>query len=268
MTATSTEIFSKAESAGRLEGKRVLITGTSRGQGEAAQRVFAEAGATVFGCSVQDGAAARSAAPLRDRGYNVFGDTVDLTDSAAARAWVDKAADAMGGIDVLYNNAAGFGFAPFGDVTLEQFRGVFRDEVELTFNVTNPVWNIMIGDGGGGSIINTASYGALRGVGRFGVAVHSAAKGAIVALTTALAAEGAENGIRVNAISPGFVATPATAAAMDDEARDWQLSRHLIQRPGRPDDIAIFAVYLASDESEWVTGQNFSIDGGVTAGFR
>lgn len=252
---------------GRLDGKRVMITGTSRGQGEAAQRVFAEEGARVVGCGLHEGGAEKTAALLRDDGYDVQGYTVDLTDPGAARNWIERGAESLGGIDVLYNNAAGFGFAPFSEMTIELFRNVLRDELELLFNTTNPAWKVMLG-AGGGSIINTASYGAMRGVARFGVAAHSAAKGGVVALTTALAAEGASAGIRVNAISPGFVDTPATAAAMDDEAREWQLSKHLIQRPGRPEEIARFAVYLASHEAEWVTGQNFSIDGGVTAGFR
>ena len=74
--------------------------------------------------------------------------------------------------------------------------------------------------------------------------------------------------MRANAISPGFVKSPATDAAVDDEGRAWQLSTHLIQRPGECIDVAYLALYLASDESSWVTGQNFSIDGGATAGFR
>ena len=252
---------------GRLAGKRVLITGTSRGQGEAAQRIFAEEGARVVGCSLKEDGAEKTAALLRDKGYDVQGKAVDLTDPDATREWVEGAAEDMGGIDVLYNNAAGFGFAPFEDMTIDLFRNVLRDELEIIFNATNPVWKLMIA-GNGGSIINTASYGAIRGVAPFGTVAHSAAKGGVVAMTTALAAEGAARNIRVNAISPGFVDTPATAAAMTKEAREWQLSKHLIARAGQPADIANFALYLASDESEWVTGQNFSIDGGVTAGFR
>ena len=250
---------------GRLDGKRVMITGTSRGQGEAAQRLFAEEGARVIGCALTEGGAERTAAQLRDEGHDVQGHTVDLAEPEAAREWVERGAESLGGIDVLYNNAAGFGFAPFADMTIDLFRDVMRVEVELVFNTTNPAWKLMLA-GGGGSIINTASAGAVRGFSRFGVAAHCAAKGAVVSLTTALAAEGAVKGIRVNAISPGFVDTPATAG-MDDEARDWQLSKHLIQRPGRAEEIAGFAMYLASDESAWVTGQNFSIDGGLTAGF-
>jgi NAD(P)-dependent dehydrogenase (short-subunit alcohol dehydrogenase family) len=251
----------------RLEGKRVLITGTAGGQGEAAQRLFAAEGARVIGCDLQEGAAEKTAAELREAGHEVYGDTVDLSDAAAATEWVDSAAERLGGIDVLYNNAAGFGFAPFADMTHELFRHVLNVELELVFNTIKPGWDHML-KGGGGSIVNTASYSALRGIAPLGQVAHAAAKGGVVAMTKSLAAEGAADGIRANAISPGFVKSPATDAAVPQEGREWQLSKHLIQRPGTGEDIAYLALYLASEESGWVTGQNFSIDGGATAGFR
>ena len=109
---------------------------------------------------------------------------------------------------------------------------------------------------------------ASRGIAPLGQVAHAAAKGGVVGFTKSLAAEGAEHGIRVNAISPGFVKTPATDAAVGDELRAFQMRMHLIRRPGTGADIAPLAVYLASDESVWVTGQNYAVDGGVTAGFR
>jgi NAD(P)-dependent dehydrogenase (short-subunit alcohol dehydrogenase family) len=251
----------------RLEGKRVLITGTAGGQGEAAQTLFAAEGARIIGCDLQDGAAEKTAAVLREAGHDVHGDTVDLSDAAAATEWVDSAAERLGGIDVLYNNAAGFGFAPFADMTHELFRHVLNVELELVFNTIKPGWAHML-KGGGGSIVNTASYSALRGIAPLGQVAHAAAKGGVVAMTKSLAAEGAADNIRANAISPGFVKSPATDAAVPQEGREWQLSKHLIQRPGTGEDIAYLALYLASEESSWVTGQNFSIDGGATAGFR
>jgi meso-butanediol dehydrogenase/(S,S)-butanediol dehydrogenase/diacetyl reductase len=251
----------------RLAGKRVLITGTAGGQGEAAQAMFAREGARVVGCDVQEGAAERTAEIARKEGYDVTGYTVDLSDAGAARAWVDGAADSLGGIDVLYNNAAGFGFAPFAEMTLDLWRHVLHVELDIVFHTTQPAWRHLLA-GGGGSIISTASMSAVRGIAPLGQAAHAAAKGGVIALTKTLAAEGAPDGIRANAISPGFVKSPATDAAVGDELRAFQLGMHLIRRPGVGDDIAALAVYLASDESSWVTGQNFSVDGGVTAGFR
>jgi meso-butanediol dehydrogenase / (S,S)-butanediol dehydrogenase / diacetyl reductase len=121
---------------------------------------------------------------------------------------------------------------------------------------------------GNSSIINTASMSGLRGIAPLGQAAHSAAKGGVIALTRSLAAKGAPDGIRANTISPGFVKSPATDKFVGDELRAFQMGMHLIRRPGLGEDIAHLAVYLASDESVWVTGQNYSIDGGVTAGFR
>jgi meso-butanediol dehydrogenase/(S,S)-butanediol dehydrogenase/diacetyl reductase len=252
--------------SGRLAGKRVLITGTAGGQGAAAQRLFAEEGAMVAGCDVQAGAAERTAAELREEGFDVTGDPVDLADPDAARAWVESSAARLGGIDVLYNNAAGFGFAPFAEMDLELWRHVMRVELDIVFHTTQPAWRHLCERGG--SVINTASYSALRGIEPLGAVAHAAAKGGVVAMTRSLATEGAKHGVRANAISPGFVASPATDAAVDDAARAWQLSKHLIQRAGECSDVAYCALYLASDESAWVTGQNFSVDGGVTAGFR
>src|SRR5579875_1760607 len=100
----------------RLSGKRVLITGTAGGQGEAAQELFAAEGARIIGCDLQEGAAERTASVLRDAGHDVHGDTVDLSDPVAAGAWIERSAEQLGGIDVLYNNAAGFGFAPFPEM--------------------------------------------------------------------------------------------------------------------------------------------------------
>ena len=251
---------------GRLAGKRVLITGTAGGQGESAQRLFAQHGARVFGCDLKPGAAEGTARALQEEGLPVEGSQVDLTDPDATKRWVDQSADSLGGIDVLYNNAAGFGFAPFAEMSLDLWRHVMRVELDIVFHTTRPAWPWLIESGG--VVLNTASYSALRGIEPLGQVAHAAAKGGVIAMSTALAAEGAAHGIRVNAISPGFVSSPATDAAVDAAGRAWQLANHLIQRPGTGDDIAYLALYLVSDESSWVTGQNFSIDGGATAGWR
>jgi NAD(P)-dependent dehydrogenase (short-subunit alcohol dehydrogenase family) len=180
--------------------------------------------------------------------------------------WIEEAASKLGGIDVLYNNAAGYGFAPFAEMDLKLWRQVMSDELDILFHTTHPAWKYL--REGGGSVINTASLSALRGIAPGGQVAHAAAKGGVVSFTTAIAAEGAAHGIRANAISPGFVKTPATDATVDDGLRAFVMNMHLIRRAGTPQDIAYLALYLASDESSWVTGQNISVDGGVTAGFR
>jgi NAD(P)-dependent dehydrogenase (short-subunit alcohol dehydrogenase family) len=252
---------------GRLQGKRVLITGTAGGQGAAAQELFAREGARIVGCDVQEGAAARTAEVLADQGYEVSGDTLDLTDPAATEEWIEAGAAALGGIDVLYNNAAAARMAPFEDMTLELWRFVIRHELDIIFHTTRPAWR-HLKQSGSAAIVNTASMSALRGIEPLGQTAHAAAKGGVVAMTKSLATEGAVHNIRANAISPGLVRSQATEKFLGDELRAFQLGMHLIRREGTGADIAPLALFLASDESQWVTGQNYSIDGGVTAGFR
>lgn len=253
----------------RLDGKRVLITGTGSpgGQGAIVQEVFAREGARTVGCDIQPGAAEATAAALREEGYDVTGYTVDLADPTAAQQWIEDGATALGGIDVLYNNAARAAFGPFAEMTLETWRDVIHNELDIVFHTTRPAWR-HLQQAGGASVINTASMSGVRGIAPLGQAAHAAAKGGVIGLTKTLAAEGAADGIRVNAISPGLVKTPSTDKFVGDELRAFQMNMHLIRRPGTGEDIAYLAMYLASDESGWVTGQNYSIDGGVTAGFR
>lgn len=108
----------------------------------------------------------------------------------------------------------------------------------------------------------------LRGFTHLGQAAHAAAKAGVVGLTKTLAAEGAEHGIRANTTSPGFVKSASTDRRVGNETRAFLLRNHLIREEGQGADIAYLALYLASDESSWVTGQNYSVDGGITAGFR
>lgn len=253
----------------RLDGKRVLLTGTGSpgGQGAIIQEMFAREGARVVGCDVKPGSAEESAAALRQEGLEVTGSTVDLADPEAAARWVEEGAERLGGIDVLYNNASGSGFAPFAEMTLELWRHVLSVELDIIFHTTQPAWK-HLQRSGSASIINTGSMSGIRGIAPLGQAAHAAAKGGVIGMTKTLAVEGAEHGIRANAVSPGLVKTPSTDAFVGDELRAFQMGMHLIRREGTGVDIGHLAIYLASDESTWVTGQNYSIDGGVTAGFR
>ena len=126
----------------RLEKKRVLITGTGSpgGQGAMVQAIFAREGARIVGCDIQPGAAEATAAALREEGYNVTGYTVDLADPAAAEQWIEDGATALDGIDVLYNNAARAAFGPFAEMTLETWRDVIHNELDIVFHTTRPAW--------------------------------------------------------------------------------------------------------------------------------
>ncbi len=258
--------------AGRLAGKRVLITGTGGGQGAAAQRLFVAEGAQVAGCDVKPGAAEAVAASI---GSGALGTTIDLADPGACARWVHDTAGLLGGIDVLYNNASGTAFNRLPDIGLDEWSFVLRNELDVAFHATREAWPHLVasgehaGDAGAGGgracILNTCSISALVAIGGYGQTAHAAAKGALLSMTRQLAAEGAPHGIRAVAISPGFVDSPATAANVDEAARAYMLGLQMLKRAGTPEDVARLALFLASDDASWITGANYVIDGGWTA---
>jgi len=264
MTVQTPPLSTAVAHNGRLAGKRVLITGTGGGQGAVAQELFCNHGAQLIGCDVRPGAAAATAAALSAQGLSAEGHDVDLADPSAAREWVEKSISTLGGIDVLYNNASAAAVAPFGEMTLDQWRFTLANELEIVFTVTQAAWPALIENGG--SIINIASSVGSIGLQAFGFAAHGAAKGGVLALTRQLAAEGAPHRVRVNAITPGFIATPGTSA-IPEAAREF-VSRwvNLLDDPIEPIDVAYCALFLASDESRFVTGADFAVDAGSTAG--
>jgi NAD(P)-dependent dehydrogenase (short-subunit alcohol dehydrogenase family) len=252
-------------SSGRLAGKRILISGTARGIGEAAQRLFCQQGASVVGCAFSAGGAERAAAELRDEGFDAHGRQVDLADPDAAREWVEWGAQTLGGIDVLYNNAGQAQIAPFAELTVEQWRSTIVRELDIYFFTTSPAWPHL--QRSRGVVLNTASACGMVGERGLGFTAHAAAKGGVIAFTRQLAAEGAEHGIRANSISPGFIDSPTTQAP--DAWRERIADRiHMLGRPGETMDVANLALYLASDESALATGANFVVDAGWTAGGR
>jgi NAD(P)-dependent dehydrogenase (short-subunit alcohol dehydrogenase family) len=253
--------------AGRLEGKVCLITGTAGGQGRAAAQLFAAEGAVVVGCDTKAEQAEETVRRVRDAGGAMSSThPLDLADSAAATCWVDEAAAAHGGIDVVYNNAASPRFASIATMTDEEWHWTIRNEIDLVFYVCRAAWPHLVARGGG-TILNTASICALTSLPPTpGAFAHAAAKGAILAMTRELALEGGPHGIRANSISPGMIETPATAQQLENPAfRRDHLAAIMLSRTGRAEDVASLALYLASDESEWMTGSNVVLDGGYTA---
>lgn len=246
---------------GRLDGKIVFLTGIAGGQGRAASILFAKEGATIIGCDVKDKEAAETVEMVRSAGGKIECSIVDLTDPAAARSWIDDGISAQGRIDVLYNNAGNPRMSPIGEMTLEDWSYTIRGELDIIFHTVSPAWNHFVKQGGG-VIINTASIIAHRGYGAIGQSAHAAAKGGVLAMTRQLAAEGAPHKIRVNSISPGTVLTPALGVLSQEQIDEMDRIQP-IGRAGQGEDIAPLALYLASDESEWVTGTDFPIDGGI-----
>lgn len=247
-----------------LEDKVVLITGTGGGQGRAAALRFAEAGAHVFGCDVKADGNRETAAMVRAaNGSIVTTEPVDLGDPEQARQWIDRAAAVYGRIDVLYNNASACRFAPIEEYSVEDWRFSLRNELDLVFYACKFAWPYLKRQGG--VILNTASISGLIAFGE-GVSGHCAAKGAVIALTKSLAAEGAPHGIRALSICPGPIESPGSAAvAIDPQVQALFSERTLLKRFGKADEIAKVALFLASDAASFMTGNNVVIDGGMVA---
>jgi len=248
---------------GRLAGKIAFITGAADGQGRAAARLFAAEGATIVGCDLKTEALAETAGMVRTAGGRmIVSDPVDLGDADAARRWIDAGVAEAGGINILYNNAGAVRFGAVDQMPVEDWTFTLRNELDLVFYATRAAWPHLIAQGGG-VIINTASTVTRRGSARMGMGAHIAAKGAVIAYTRQLAAEGAPHRIRAVSISPGAIETPATAHLKDQAA---ELAKAIpLGRWGQPEDIAYCALYLASDEACWVTGADFAIDGGASS---
>ena len=247
----------------RLAGKIAFITGTAGGQGRAAAQLFAAEGARVIGCDLDDDGAQETVALVHEAGGEITSSSpVDLGDGDAARAWIEQGVAETGGIDILYNNAGAARFAPVGAIDPADWAFTIRNELDLILWATQAAWPHLI-ERGGGSIINTASCAGHRGWAGVPGAAHTATKGAVIGITRQLAAEGCAHGIRANSISPGTIVTPAVRGAIESGAISMSMPMAL-GRLGRPEDIAHFALYLASDESAWVTASDFVIDGGQT----
>jgi meso-butanediol dehydrogenase/(S,S)-butanediol dehydrogenase/diacetyl reductase len=251
----------------RLAGKVALITGTAGGQGRAAALLFAQEGARIVGCDLKEEPSRETVAMVQAAGGTMTAmEPVDLGDSATARAWVNEAAAVYGGFDILYNNASLPRFASIATMSDEDWHYTIRNELHLMFYACSAAWPHLVARGGG-SIINIGSISGIAAMPDTpGSIAHATTKGAVIAMTRELALEGGPHGIRANTISPGAILTPATEPAFaDPEFMRVHTANTMLGRIGTPEDIARAALFLASDESSWVTGTNFLIDGGFSA---
>ena len=248
----------------RLEGKVALISGGARGQGACEARMFAAEGASVVFGDILDDEGQQVEAEIRELGYEATYVHLDVTSQAQWETAVQTAVDRYGKLDVLVNNAGICNWGKLEDSSGEEWDRIMEINGKGVFLGTLVAIPEMK-RAGGGSIINISSISGLVGQDTV-TAAYNASKGAVRLLTKTTAIQYAADGIRANSVHPGSVATPMTAGRQSDpELLRQSEARIPLGRVGQPEDIAYGVLYLASDESSFVTGSELVIDGGYTA---
>jgi len=243
-----------------LKNKNALVTGSSRGLGAAIAIALAQAGANV-GCHGRSVDGQATSETIRKMGRNSFYLAGDLSDATLYPALIGKTIEEFGSIDVLVNNAGVIRRAPAAEYPLSNWDELIAVNLTAVFRLSQLAGQDILKRGAKGKILNIASVLSFQG----GILVpaYAAAKGGIAQLTKALANEWASQGINVNAIAPGYMATDNTTALRQDPQRSRQiLERIPAGRWGEPSDVAGAAVFLCSSASDYIHGQVMAVDGG------
>lgn len=247
----------------RLAGKVALVTGGNAGIGEAIAKRFAREGAALVITGRRQDALDQVASDIRQEKGRCVVVAGSVTDDSHARAAVHQAVQQFGALDILVNNA---GVGDFGrrihELDDETWARVLDINVTGVFRMTRAAVPEML-KRSRGSIVNISSIASLVGI--HSLPAYAASKGALNALTRALAIDYAKDGIRCNVVNPGLIATPMAAPLMaNPDQLNPILDDYPIRRMGQPDEVASMVLYLSSDEAAWVTGGSFTIDGGMT----
>ncbi|MGE5322207.1 MAG: SDR family NAD(P)-dependent oxidoreductase [Actinomycetota bacterium] len=244
----------------RLAGKVAIVTGGGSGIGKAIATAFAREGAGIVICGRDPGKLERAATEI---GPSCLAVTGDVSDRGTPDKLVSKTLERLGRIDTLVNNAGVLLPGTAESLTETQWDQTYNVNVRAVWQLSRAVMPQMRG-AGGGSIINIASV--LSFLGARNRVAYAASKGAVMAMTRAMALDHATDKIRVNCICPGIVETEMVAAFnLDENARRQRIAAHPMGRFGQPEDMAGLAVFLASDEAAWITGAAFPADGGYSA---
>jgi len=248
----------------RLQGKTALVTGGSSGNGRAIARRFAEEGANITVADVRDDPR-MGGEPTHDliesEGGNAQFVHCDVSSIEDLHAAVDATVEAFGSLDVMVNNAGVERQKPLGEVTDEDYEWLMDINLKGVFFGSQAAVEVMREQEDGGSIINMSSIGGIRGLENS--SLYCTSKGGVTNLTREMAVEQGKHDIRVNALNPGFIETAMTME--DGDTAGGILDQTPLGRAGQPDEVADAALFLASDESSFVTGHNLVMDGGFTA---
>ena len=246
-----------------LSGKVALVTGASRGIGAGLALALAGAGADVALVARGEDALRDVAGRAREMGRRALVVAADLSSVAGVREMADRVVGEYGRVDVLVNAAGTQARKPILEVTEEDWEQVNSVNLKAVYFCSQAIAPRMIQQGKG-KIINIASLTSSIGIAN--TSIYSATKGAVLSLTRCMAVEWARYGINVNAIGPGYFATELTRRLYEDpEKHRWVIDRTPMQRWGRVDDLAGVAVFLASDASDFITGELINVDGGWLA---
>jgi 2-deoxy-D-gluconate 3-dehydrogenase len=246
----------------KLDGKAAIVTGAARGLGQAMALGLAEAGADVAVVDVLDMSDTQK--QVEKLGRRCVTITADLMKKESADTIVKATVEKLGGVDILFNNAGIIRRAPFTEFTEKDWDDVMNLNIRGMFFLSQAVVKVMIQQGRGGKIINTASMLSFQG----GILVpsYTSSKSAVMGLTRLMACELAKHNINTNAIAPGYMATDNTRALREDAARNKAiLDRIPAGRWGTPDDLKGIAVFLASSASDYMNGYTIAVDGGWLA---
>lgn len=251
----------------KIENKTAIVTGGAKGIGKGIVYRLAEAGANVLIADIDETAAQQTVSEFRRNGWQVSATKTDVSNEDAIIAMVDKCQEEYGSLDILVNNAGIFPPAPIAQLTEEQFEKVTHINLRSCFLATKHASEVMKKQGRGGRIINITSIDALH-PSMIGLAHYDASKHGMWGFTKNSALELADHKIWVNAIAPGGIQTPGVEAMQGDGPSDPEtiktfMAKIPMHRMGTPDEIGTVALFLASDMSSYMTGEQIVVDGGA-----